>query len=84
MCALGDPLYKGMRRLSQREMEKLSVEDLLKNYIAVETKFEFPSDVKYPCIPQNVDDTTTIYPMSGKSVITGFEYLQAKNEGCKL
>jgi hypothetical protein len=41
--------------------------------------------VKYPCrVPQNVDEFTTIYPLSGESVITGFEYLQAKNSGCKF
>jgi hypothetical protein len=84
MCVLGDPVYKSMYRLSQGEIEFLGVEDFLKNYIALETKFEYPADVKYPCIPQNVDDTTTIYPRSGKSVITGFEYLEAKNRGCRF
>jgi hypothetical protein len=84
MCALGDPVYNRIRLLNKDEVEGLSLRDIFRNYMALEVRFSHPEEVKYPGIPQNVDDTTTIYPRSGDSIITGYEYLQAKLIGCEF
>lgn len=84
MCILGDPVYNEMKFLNQTQLEKYPTREFFRNYMAMEVVFEFPEEIKYPCIPQNVDEFTAIYPRTGKSVITGFEYLLAKNLGCKF
>lgn len=77
-------MYKELKLLNQKQLEKYPTREFFLNYMAMEVVFEFPEEVKYPCIPQNVDEFTAIYPRTGKSVITGFEYLLAKNLGCKF
>lgn len=84
MSILGDPLYDKAVRLYQKTIIKMSEEELILNYIMVEVDFEFPDIIKYPCIPTRVDDNIDIYPLKGRSTITGCEYLVAKNMGCKL
>lgn len=46
--------------------------------------FKFESSVLYPCIPCDVDENTTVYPLSGDFLMTGIEYLLAKRMGCDL
>jgi len=54
------------------------------NYIILDVTFEFKKDTKYPCITTRVDNDVDIYPLKGRSTITGPEYLAAKAMGCKL
>jgi hypothetical protein len=83
MCVLGDPEYPRLKFLQNREeVEALSTKDFFRSYIALEVVYQFPEGVKYPCIPENVEEFTTVYGLSGKSVINGFEYLLAKHLGC--
>jgi hypothetical protein len=91
MCALGHPLYHKMRVYNKRDVENLPTYEFFRNFFAMEVQFTHPGKdvesvkrVKYPGISQNVDDTTTIFPMSGKSIITGYEYIQARNSGCEF
>lgn len=56
----------------------------MSGYLIVNCDFEFPTNVKYPSIPCYIDKTTTVYPLSGTSYLTGPEYLLAKNQGCKF
>lgn len=87
MCVLGDPEYHRLKFLQNREaVEALSNKDFFRSYIALEVVYKFPkeAEVKYPCIPENVEEFTTVYSLSGKSVITGFEYLLAKHLGCEF
>ena len=84
MSFLGHPQYHLIRFLNQQAMENLPLRDYFRNYIVVEARFSHPDEVKFPGIPQNVDDTTTIYPKSGNGVMTGYEFLLAKNLGCEL
>jgi signal recognition particle subunit SEC65 len=84
MSLLGHPKYHAVNVHRDKAVEKFTVKDFFRNYISVEARFKHPKEVKYPGIPQNVDDTTTIFPKSGKSFMTGFEYLLAKNLGCKF
>ncbi len=83
MCVLGDPDYHRLKFLrNKKEVEALSTQDFFRSYIALEVVYQFPEDVKYPCIPENVEEFTTVYGLSGKSVVNGFEYLLAKHLGC--
>jgi hypothetical protein len=84
MSGLGHPDYKSLSILNENLINKLTKFDYLSSYISIKTEFEFPSFVKYPCIPCSLDEDTTIYPLKGESVITGLEYLTAKNLGCKF
>jgi hypothetical protein len=86
MCCLGHPLYNRVKTLHKKAFEELTTRDFYLNYMAIEGDFKHQDDVKYPGIPLNVDDTTTIYPKTGKKAfMTGFpEYLEAKNRGCEF
>jgi hypothetical protein len=82
MGLLGNPDYKRGRNLTKFELEKLSDLELILNFVIVDVQFTFPKSVKYPSIPCYLDESTTIYPTSGESVISGIEYMLAKNQGC--
>jgi len=84
MALIGQPDYKNYRRMSISELEQLSRDEILYSYVIINTDFEFPSDTKYPSIPCYVDENCTIFPLRGKGVLTGAEYLLAKIQGCKL
>lgn len=81
---LGNPNYKKARNLTLEELKDMSDKDLIFNYVVLSVKFKFPSNVKYPSIPCYIDETTTIYPLEGESVLTGVEYLLARNQGCEF
>jgi len=84
MSPMGDPDYYRAKILSKEELAKMGDMELIKNYIILHTKFKFPEKVKYPTIAVKVDKNTTVYPLEGETVITGTEYLIAKNLGCEL
>lgn len=84
MSILGHPDTEKPVRIYNKTVLDMSNESLLLNYISLDVDFKFPSSVKYPCIPTRVDDDVDIYPLEGRSVITGCEYLVAKEMGCRL
>jgi len=84
MSILGHPDTEKPVRIYNKTVLEMSNESLLLNYISLDVDFKFPSSVKYPCIPTRVDDDVDIYPQEGRSVITGCEYLVAKEMGCRL
>lgn len=84
MASLGDPEYSKAKRLSKSELLKLDDKDIINSYTVIKAEFEFPAKTKYPSIPVFLDDTTTVYPLTGNCVITGIEYVLAKNQGCKF
>jgi hypothetical protein len=84
MSILGHPDTEKPVRIYNKTVIEMSNESLLLNYISLDVDFKFPSSVKYPCIPTRVDDDVDIYPQEGRSVITGSEYLVAKEMGCRL
>ncbi|KAI1495403.1 hypothetical protein F5X99DRAFT_155430 [Biscogniauxia marginata] len=84
MTMLGNPDYKKSVTLKQEELKKLSDLELVENYLIMKVNFKFPKKVKYPSIPSHLDETTTIYPLNGESIITGIEYLVARNQGCEF
>jgi len=84
MSILGHPQLDKAVYLFNKTVIEMSNQDLLFNYIVLDVEFKFSADVKYPCIPTRVDDDVDIYPLSGRSIITGPEYLVAKSMGCHL
>lgn len=84
MAGLGHPDYAKGRRITQIELTKMSDAEILNSYVILKGKFAFPKGTMYPSIPCYVDESTTVYPLNGECVLTGSEYLLAKNQGCKL
>lgn len=84
MSMAGHPDYTQCKRLSPEEFQKLTSEEILFSYIAVNTHFEFPAKTKYPSIPCYVDENCTVYPLKGSGVLTGAEYILAQKQGCKF
>lgn len=82
MALLGDPDYSKARRLTIIELDKMSEEELILSYTVIKTSFKFPKNTKFPSIPCFVDKDTTVYPLSGSGILTGSEYLLAKEQGC--
>jgi len=60
----------------------MSTHDILFSYLIIKAHFKFDDSIKYPSIPCYVDDTTTVYPLQGQCILTGAEYLSAKNQNC--
>jgi hypothetical protein len=84
MSMAGHPDYEGYKRLTIDDLHKLTNSELLYSYLIINADFEFPCDTKYPSIPCYVDESCTVYPLTGCCVLTGAEYLLAKSQGCKL
>jgi len=85
MSMLGDPNYELARRLSPCEIRGMSAKELLYSYTTIEVKnFSFPDKIIYPSIACYSDEVTTVYPLTGKAVLTGSEYIVAKNQGCNM
>lgn len=78
----GHPDYTSCHRLTECELGKLTKEELLYSYLIINADFEFPTKTKYPSIPCYVDENCTVYPLTGSCVITGAEYILAKQQGC--
>lgn len=70
--------------MTVKDLEEMKTEEILFSYVIMQGKFKFPKETKYPSIPCYVDENTTVYPLNGECVLTGAEYLLAKNKGCKI
>ena len=84
MSILGHPDVEKAGRIYDKTVKEMTPDKLLLNYIVLDVEFKFPSNTKYPSIPTRVDDNVDIYPLEGRSTITGSEYLVAKSMGCRL
>lgn len=84
MSLLGNPDYRLGKILTVKEFNDLKWKEILESYTVLNVSFQFPDDTKYPSIPCNIDENTTIYPLRGSSVITGIDYLLAKSQKCKI
>lgn len=80
----GHPDYASCRRITEENLKEMSKEEILYSYTIIHATFEFPLETKYPSIPCYIDDTCTVYPLTGSCVITGAEYLLAVTQKCKL
>jgi len=85
MSMMGDPNYDLGRRLSPSEIKLMSDNELLYSYTTIEVNnFSFPDKIIYPSIACYSDEVTTVYPLTGKAVLLGSEYIVARNQGCKM
>jgi len=85
MADLSLPDYSNGSLIDPEDINSWNTEDFFKGYLIVNCSFKFndDDDVKYPSIPCYIDETTTIYPLSGSSLLTGPEYILAKNKNKK-
>jgi len=72
----GNPAYDKATNLNNYNASKI---DFTQSYAALRVKFKFPASIKYPPIPVALDKNITIYPLEGETLISGLEYLSAKN-----
>jgi hypothetical protein len=73
MSVCGNPSYKKASFVNEDSK-------VLKDaFTALRIKFKFPDSIKFPPIPVSLDKNITIYPLEGESLITGLEYISAKN-----
>ena len=72
---MGDPDYNRGKWIHPKS--DLTNMDFLKSYSALKVKFVFPKEVSYPPLPVTLDESITIYPSSGVTLVTGLEYLSA-------
>lgn len=81
---MGNPDYANARLMSSEEIKNMTRDELINSYTIIKTEFEFPEKTKYPSIPCNADEITIVYPLRGRAVLTGLEYLVAVNQGCNI
>lgn len=82
---LGDPNYDLARRISPSEIKVMTDNELLYSYTTIEVEnYRFPGSINYPSIPCYSDEVTTVYPLTGKAILTGSEYIAARNQGCNM
>ena len=62
MAMGGHPDYSGCSRISERELNNKTKEEILYSYIIIRTDFEFPANIKYPSIPCYVDESCRYNP----------------------
>lgn len=80
----GHPLYENGSSLTDKKLKELKIEELLFSYTIIKGTFKFPKTVKFPSIPCHINESTTVYPLEGSCILTGAEYLLAKNQGCEI
>jgi len=83
MTLMGHPDYERSKMLDRKTLEKLPDVECVENYLVMAVKFKFPKKIKYPSIPCYANGLS-IYPLEGEAVITGIEYMLARNQGCKF
>jgi hypothetical protein len=77
LSAAGHPDYNNSFKIKHNtDCTKL---DFKNSYTALSVNFNLPDSIKFPPIPVTLDETNTVYPLSGISTITGLEYLSANN-----
>jgi len=84
MSGLGTPDYLKARCMKFDEFNKLTTKEIIYSYIIIKGSFSFPKEVLYPSIPCYVDESTVVFPRSGDCLLTGAEYILAKNQKCKI
>jgi len=84
MTHLSLPAYGQSKLIEVDSLLKMTDVQLLKGYYIIKGSFKFPSNTKYPSIPCYLDKSTTVYPLEGSCILTGVEYLLARNQKCEI
>lgn len=79
---IGDPNYANGKTLTVTELLNMKDDELLFSFTIIKCSFKFPKDIKYPSIPVAINEQITIYPRTGEAVLTGAEYIIARNQNC--
>jgi len=79
MSMCGDPDYNRAFYLSNKHKAKYDADFLRESYTALDIEFKLPSTIKYPPLPVSVGKNLTIYPLEGRTIVTGLEYSTALN-----
>lgn len=85
MHKLFNPIYEKARTISVYDFKRMLKKDprvLLEGYFSIKCDFNFPNDVKFPCLPCSYDEDNFLYPLNGSGVFTGLEILNAINAKC--
>jgi hypothetical protein len=75
MSLCGDPDYNLAFYLKG---QKIKDNIWKESYSTVDVEWKFPPTIKFPPLPVSVEKKLTIYPLEGRSVVTGIEYYTAK------
>lgn len=82
LADLSLPDYNQGKMITAQQVFDMSDENLLNGYLIFNAIFKFPENTKYPSIPCYIDNATTVYPLSGEALISGPEFLLARNQKC--
>lgn len=81
MSLIGIPNWDGLKFIGDlEELLNYKVTDLA----FANVDFEFPDNVRYPCLPVRVDDGSLVFPKSGNCSTHISEIKLAQSMGCKL
>ena len=84
MTDLSLPDYQAAHLIDFEKVKLWTNEQLMQGYLIINGSFKFPSNVKYPSIPCYIDEASTIYPLEGSCLLTGPEFIVARNQGCEF
>lgn len=84
MTHLPLPDYQQAKLIPYDEVKTWDNEKLMAGFVILHGDFKFPKKVKYPSIPCYIDEKATVYPLEGSCLITGPEFILAKNQGCEF
>jgi hypothetical protein len=84
MIHLSLPDYKRGVLIDSNNLAQMSSKDLLSGYFAINGSFKFPKNTIFPSIPCYLDKSTTVYPLQGDCMLTGPEYLLARQQKCEF
>jgi hypothetical protein len=84
MSYLSLPSYPEGKLIPIESVFNMSTDELLKGYLILNTSFKFPDNTKYPSIPCYADESTTVYPLTGSALVSGPEYILARNQKCEF
>ena len=75
MPQMGQPDYAKGRWINPNE--DIKELNLKQSYSAFKVQFAFPEQIKYPPLPVTLDQSITVYPSSGVTLVTGLELYTA-------
>lgn len=84
LSSAGHPDYANASTLTEEKLGEMSSHELVFSYTVIDCKYQFPSDTKFPTIVEYLNESSVVFPLEGKAVLTGSQYLVARNQGCKF
>ena len=84
MCSLGIPDWDNTVRIHDNNVRRIVNDYLLRGYIMVDVDYKFPKDIKYPCLTESLNETSSGYFREGRTVCTGYELKVALDSGCEI